>query len=59
MTQSQMSKLYETDNSWISRHIKKIYNDWELKEAETSQNESKLQKMQNTTKNFKIHKKCI
>lgn len=53
MTQSQMSKLYETDNSWISRHIKKIYQDWELKEAETSQNESKLQKMQNTTNTFK------
>jgi hypothetical protein len=53
MTQTQMSKLYETDNSWISRHIKKIYADLELKEAETSQNESNLQKMQNTQKSFK------
>lgn len=48
MTQSQMSELYNTDSSWISRHIKKIYLEWELKESETSQNESKLQKMQNT-----------
>lgn len=53
MTQTQMSNLYETDNSWISRHIKKIYNDWELKEAQTSKSESILQKMQNTQNIFK------
>jgi len=53
MSQGQMSLLYETDNSWISRHIKKIYSDWELKEEDTSTNESKLQKMQNTQNSFK------
>lgn len=55
MNQEQMWILYETDKSWISRHIKKIYNDWELKEAETSQNESKLQKMQNSFNKPKIY----
>lgn len=58
MTQNQMSKLYQTDTSGISRHIKKTYSDGELKEEETSQSESKLQKMQNTMQNsFKKPKK--
>lgn len=54
MTQTQMSNLYETDNSWISRHIKKIYNDGELKETQTSKSESILQKMQNTQNRIEI-----
>lgn len=50
MTQTQMSKLYATDASGISRHITKIYADGELEELKTSTDESKLQKMQNSFK---------
>lgn len=48
MTQDQMWKLYNKANSTLSEHIKKIYKDWELKEAETSQNESKFGNSENT-----------
>ena len=57
MTQTQMSKLYDTDASGISRHIAKIYWDGELDEMKTSTDESKLQKMQNTQNSFKKAKK--
>lgn len=57
MSQTQIWTLYETDTSWISRHIKNIYESWELDQIETSQNESKLQKMQNTQNSFKKPKK--
>lgn len=57
MTQTQIGDLYRTDNSWISRHIKKIFLDWELIEAITCTDESKLQKMQNTQNSFKKPKK--
>jgi hypothetical protein len=53
MTQEQIGMLYQTDTSGISRHIKRIYENAELKEEETSTNESKLQKMQNTQNSFK------
>lgn len=57
MTQSQISKLYDTDTSGISRHITKIYNDNELEELKTSTDDSKLQKMQNTQNSFKKPKR--
>lgn len=57
MTQAQISKLYDTDTSGISRHITKIYNDNELEELKTSTDDSKLQKMQNTQNSFKKPKK--
>lgn len=57
MTQSQMSKLYDTDTSGISRHIAKIYADGELDDLKTSTDDSKLQKMQNTQNSFKKPKK--
>lgn len=54
MTQTQMGNLYGKANSTISEHIKKIYSDWELKRAETRQNESKFGISENTTeKSFK------
>ena len=57
MTQTQMSGLYATDTSGISRHISRIYADGELAEGGTSTDESKLQKMQNTQSGFKKPKK--
>ncbi len=51
MTQSQMWLLYWKANSTLSEHIKKIYFDKELKESETSQNESKFGNSENTTEN--------
>ena len=48
MTQDQMSKLYNKVPSGISMHIQKIYQDGELKEAETSQSESKFRNTENT-----------
>lgn len=54
MTQSQIWFLYWKANSTISEHIKKIYTDWELRDTETSQNESKFGNSENTTeKRFK------
>ena len=54
MNQTQIWKLYWKANSTISEHIKKIYTDWELKESETSQNESKFGNPENTIeKSFK------
>ena len=50
MTQVQISKLYDTDTSGISRHITKIYTDGELDELKTCTDDSKLQKMQNSFK---------
>ena len=54
---TQMSGLYATDTSGISRHISRIYADGELAEIWTSTDESKLQKMQNTQSGFKKPKK--
>lgn len=54
---TQMSGLYATDTSGISRHISRIYADGELAEIGTSTDESKLQKMQNTQSGFKKPKK--
>jgi len=48
MTQDQMWKLYNKANSTLSEHIKKIYQDGELKETETSQSESKFGNTENT-----------
>jgi len=39
MTQEQMWILYWKVNSTISEHIKKIYKDWELQEASTSEDD--------------------
>lgn len=49
MTQDQMGKLYAKAPSWISMHIKKIYEDGELKEESTSQSASKFRNSENTT----------
>lgn len=53
-----MSNLYGKANSTISEHIKKVYFDKELKEAETSQDDRIFGNSGNTTKNsFKKPKK--
>ncbi len=37
LTQDQMSNLFDRDQSVLSRHIKKIYEEWELEEKSTMQ----------------------
>lgn len=49
MNQEQMWILYWKANSTISEHIKKIYKDWELKEASTSQDDRIFGKTENRT----------
>lgn len=51
MIQDQMWRLYGKAPSGISMHIKKLYEDGELKEQSTSQSESKFSNSENTMQN--------
>lgn len=51
MNQEQIWNLYWKANSTISEHIKKIYKDWELQEASTSQDDRIFGNSENTTEN--------